>query len=416
MASDSFYIHEMPNGMTLVGQRMEHVSSTALSILVPSGASRDPQGLEGAAAVAGEWLFRGAGGRDSRQLIDALDALGCQHSQAVLSEHSQLTAAQLARNLPAVLKIFADIVLRPRLADETFESCRQLAAQDLVALEDEPARKSSLLLRERFYPYPLGRCAYGREESLQKMTAGDVRRHTLAGLVPAGAIIGVAGNIDWDAFRRQVEDLFGDWRAAAPAPVRCKPGEGGLTHIRKESAQVHIALAHRSITPASEHYYPARLAESVLSGGMSSRLFVEVRDKRGLAYHVSTRYHSLKDHAGMFTYVGTPPHQAQETLAVTVGELRRIAGGIEEQEIRRSRTQLKSSLVLQGESTVSRAGSLVSDWYHLRRLRTLEEVSRAIDAVTILDVLEYLRQYPAERFTALVIGPEELDMKAAGVT
>jgi predicted Zn-dependent peptidase len=415
MAADTFYIHEMPNGMTLVGQRMEHVSSSALSILVPCGAARDPDGLEGAAAVAGEWLLRGAGARDSRQLTDALDALGCQHSQAVLSEHSQFTVAQLARNLPAALEIFADILLRPRLADDTFEPCRQLAAQDLAGLEDEPARKSTLLLRERFYPYPLGRSAYGREESLQAMAAGPLRAHATAGLVPAGTILAAAGNIDWDAFRRQVEKLFGDWHAAAPAPVQCRPGEGGLAHVRKDSAQVHIALAHRSVTPASPHYYPARLAESVLSGGMSSRLFVEVRDKRGLAYHVATRYHSLKDHAGMFTYVGTPPHQAQETLAVTVGELRRIAAGIEEQEIRRSRTQLKSSLVLQGESTVARAGALISDWYHLRRLRTLEEVSRAIDAVTIPEVLEYLRQYPAEGFTALVIGPEELDMKAAGV-
>ena len=190
--------------------------------------------------------------------------------------------------------------------------------------------------------------------------------------------------------------------------------EGGITHLKKDSAQVHIALAHRSVTPSSPHYYPARLAESVLSGGMSSRLFVEVRDKRGLAYHASTRYVTLRDHAGLFTYVGTPPDRAQETLAVTVRELRRLGEGIEEAEIVRSRTQLKSSLIMQGESVVARAGAIVSDWYHLGRVRTLEELSAAIDRVTIPEVLEYLRLYPAERFSGLIIGPEPLDAKAAG--
>jgi predicted Zn-dependent peptidase len=415
MATDSFYIQEMPNGMTLVGQRMEHVSSTAISILVPGGASRDPDGLEGAAAVAAEWRFRGAGERDSRQLTDALDALGCQHSHSVLGEHTQLTAAQLGRNLPAVLAILADLVRRPRLAEETFDSCRQLILQDLISLEDEPARKCNVLLREKFFPHPLGRCAYGREESLREMDPAAVRRHAMGGLTPVGSILAVAGNIDWGDFVALTRRHFGDWRAAAPTPIVTRAPQGGLTFLRKESAQAHIALAHPSVTPASPYYYPARLAESVLSGGMSSRLFIEVRDKRGLAYHVSTRYHSLKDHAGLFTYVGTPPHQAQETLAVTVGELRRIAEGIQDEEILRSRTQLKSSLILQGESTVARAGALVSDWYHLARLRTLEEISRSIDGVTIPEVLEYLRLYPAEGFTSLLIAPQELDMAAAGV-
>jgi predicted Zn-dependent peptidase len=406
----------MPNGMTLVGQRMDHVSSTAMAILVPCGAAGDPEGLEGAAVVANEWRFRGAGDRDSRQLTDALDALGCQHSHSVQGEHVQFGSAQLGRNLPAVLEIFADILRRPRLAEETFEPCRQLAVQDLASLEDEPAQKARVLLREKFYPYPLGRCVYGREESLRKMEPGAVRRHAEGTLAPEGAILGVAGSIDWESFRRLAETRFGDWRREAPAPVRTREPEPGLTYVRKESAQVHIALAHRSVTPGDPHYYPARLARTVLSGGMSSRLFVEVREKRGLVYEVSSRYDSLKGHAGLFTYVGTRPDQAQEALAVTVRELRRLAEGIEEQEIRRSRTQLKSGLIMQGESTAARAGSLVSDWYHLRRLRTLEEISQAIDRVTIPEVLEYLRLYPAERFTALIIGPEPLDAKAAGVT
>jgi len=414
--AERFYIKELANGMTLLGQQMEHVASAAMSLLVPAGAAHDPDGAAGAAAVCAEWCFRGAGERDSRQLNRALDALGCQHSQSVLSEQVQFTAAQLGRNLGQVLGIYADILRRPRLADETFEPCRQLTIQDLQSLEDEPARKCSVILREKFYPYPLGRCIYGRAESLEALQPDAARAQVRRGLTPAGAILGVAGRIDWDQLCSVAEELFGDWSSGPAPPIDRRAADGGVTYIQKQSSQAHIALAHRSVTPGDSHYYAARVAESVLSGGMSSRLFTEVREKRGLAYHASTRYHTLKDCAGMFTYAGTPPEHAQETLEVTIRELRRLAEGVEEAELARSRTQLKSTLIMQGESTVARAGALVADWHHLRRLRSLQELADAIDGVTAGEVMEYLERYPARDFTALVIGPEPLDIERAGGT
>ena len=155
------------------------------------------------------------------------------------------------------------------------------------------------------------------------------------------------------------------------------------------------------------------MAECILSGGMSSRLFTEVREKRGLVYHVSTHYGSLKGLAGMFTYAGTRPEVAQETFDVTVRELRRLSEGIEPDELARARTQLKSSLIMQGQSTIARADALAGDWYHLGRLRSLAEMSEAIDNVTAEHVLAYLRGYPAGDFTTLVIGPEPINTGAA---
>lgn len=406
---EEFFVRELANGMTLLGQRMEYVSSAAMTLVVPAGAAYDSAGAEGAAAVAVEWRLRGAGDRNSRQLNDALDTLGCQHHEAVLSEHVCFSAAQLGRNLEQVLGVYADILRRPRLEDSTFPPSRALVLQDLVALEDEPAQKCNVLLRERFYPYPLGRCVFGQVESLQGITPQKLRRHISECFVPRGTILAVAGNIDWEAFCGLVGEHFGDWSAESTEAVKTRPPEGGVIHIKKDSAQVHIALAHRSCPISDGRYYAARVAEAVLSGGMSSRLFTEVREKRGLAYHVSTRYHSLKGHAGMFTYAATLPERAQQTLDITIGELRRLAEGIEPDELTRAQTQLKSSLIMQGESTTARADALASDWYHLRRLRSLEELSKAIEKVTADDVLEYLRHFPAERFTVLVIGPEPLD-------
>ena len=410
---ERFFIKEMPNGMTLLGQPMEQVSSAAMMMLIPAGAAHDPPGCEGAAAVASEWMSRGAGDRDTRQLNDALDSLGAQHDQSVLSEHVHLGSAQLGRNLQAVLEIFADIVRRPRLAEAAFGPSRDLTIQDLAELEDEPMRKCNVLLREKFYPHPLGRCAYGTAESLQAMTPDAVRAHLARRLTPRGTILAVAGKIDWQRFCDLVGKRFGDWDAEPNEPVRPAAPAGGVTFIEKPTAQAQIALAHRSVTVGSEHYYPARVAETILSGGMSGRLFTEVREKRGLAYSVSSRYQSLKDHAGMFTYAGTRPELAQQTFDVTIAELRRLAEGIEPDELTRAKTQLKSGLVMASESTSGRAGALASDWYHLGRVRTLAELSRRIDEVTAEQVLDYLRAWPPEKFTVLVIGPEPLDTRTA---
>ncbi len=125
-------------------------------------------------------------------------------------------------------------------------------------------------------------------------------------------------------------------------------------------------------------------------------------------YHVSTQYPSLKDHAGLFTYAGTPPERAQETLAVTAGELRRLAEGVEDEEMARARTQLKSAIIMQGESTGARAGAIAADQYVFGRPRTLDDVEAEIDAITIDRLNEFVAAHKPERMTVVTVGPDEL--------
>ncbi len=406
--SEDFRIHTLANGLTILGQPMPDVSSAALMFSVHCGASRDPEGSQGTAAVASEWLIRGAGQRDSRSLNDALDALGVQHNESVHSEHIHISAAQLGRNLHDVLEIFADILQAPHLGDETFEPCRALIQQDLQSLDDEPARMCNYLLREKFFPYPLGRLTLGRTESLEALTPAGVRDHVRNHFSPAGTVLSVAGNFDWQPLVELVEKRFGSWSGLAPSPLRIQPAVGGVTHLGKDTAQTHIALAYTVPTCDEADYYPIRLAETVLSRGMGSRLFTEVREKRGLVYHISASYTCLKDHAGMFVYAGSRPDLAQQTFDVTLAELARLGEDITPEELSRAKTQLRSALVMQGASTTSRAGTLASDWYHLGRLRTLAEVSQCIQSVTREDVLASLRNYPAKHLSILTVGPAPL--------
>ncbi len=410
--SQKVLVKELSNGLVLLGYQMDHVASASVTIRLSIGSSNDPAGSEGLAAVGAEWWMRGAGDRDTRQLNEALDMLGCTHSASPGAEMMNFFAAQLARCLPDVMAICGDIIRRPRLDDENFAPSRDLTIQDLASVEDNPAHKVSILAHERYMPFPLGRILYGTEESLAALTAEATREHLLGRLSPHGTIISVAGRIDWAAFCDLAEQNFSDWSADAPAPPEIGPAKGGFEHVQKDSAQTHICLAHKSVPASDRRFEAARLAVTVLSGGMSSRLFTEVREKRGLAYHVSTSHSKVKDHAGLFTYAACVPEKGQETLEVTVGELRRLAEGIEPAELARAKTQLKSAVVMTGDSTGSRSMLLANLWYLLGRTKTMEELKDDIDGVTAEDILEYLAAFPASDFTGVVIGPEPLDMTA----
>ena len=410
--AEEFYTHEFDNGLTLLGQPMDQVSSAAVTVALAGGAGADPDELAGAASVGTHWLLRGAGGRDTRQLNADLDALGCRHHEEAQNEHLVLSAALLGDNLLPAMAIFADILRRPHLADEAFAACRGLVAQEIESLEDEPMRKCAVMIREQFYPSPLGRSPLGSAETLSAMTAEAVGAQFRSALTPAGGLLAVAGKFQWDELLEAVGEHFGDWSGPpVPAPTTT-PAPRGVRHVPKPTAQAQIMLAYPAEIVRGELYYPARLAQMVLSGGMSGRLFTEVREKRALVYSVGARYHSLKDHAGMFVYAGTTPERAQETLEVTVAELRRLGEGVADDEMARGKTQLKSALVMQGESTSARADALVGDWHHLRRLRSLTELSDAVDAVSAEQVVEYARAFPADELTVLTIGPDELDTSA----
>ena len=192
----------------------------------------------------------------------------------------------------------------------------------------------------------------------------------------------MAGNFEWASLRDQVERLFGDWQGDAAAAAAL--GERGekRRHIDKDLAQTQIAAAYASVPVGDPEYYAAMGAVHVLSGGMSSRLFTEVREKRGLCYSVWASYQTFKDRASVIAYAGTTNERAQETFDVLMGELRRLPDGIETEEVERVQAGLKSSLIMQQESTSARALSLASDWYNLGRVRSFDEIQSAVNALT----------------------------------
>jgi predicted Zn-dependent peptidase len=403
--------HTFANGLTLLAERMEHVRSAALNFLVPAGCVYDPPEQRGMASVLSELITRGAGTRDSRQLTLALDNLGLDRDESVGSMHTRFWGATLARNLPAALEIYADILRRPHLPKEELEPVQALAIQDIQSLEDEPRQKVLVELRQRHYPDPLGQDRRGTVEGIENLSIKAIQAHYRRLFQPRGTILSVAGNIEWESLRDQVGRLFGDWKGGDENLLKLGPPLAKrVYHIEKETTQTQIALAYPSVPIGDADYYAAMGAVNVLSGGMSARLFTEVREKRGLCYAVWASYQTFKDRASILCYAGTTNERAQETLDVTLGELRRLQDGIEPEEVERVQAGLKSSLIMQEESTSSRAGTLASDWYYLDRVRSFDEIQAAINGLTPEGIVSHLRRYPARDFTIVTLGPKPLHM------
>lgn len=400
--------HILKNGMVILGEPMEGAGSAAFDFMLPAGAAVLPEGFCGTSSVISDWIFRGAGSRDSRELGDALDGLGLHRASAVSSSHITIGAALEASNLREAIELYADVILRARLEEEQFEPARQLAIEGVLALDDDPRQKVMVKLREQFYPGPLGRSSLGDVDELKSLTAEKAREIIKKDFNVSETIFSVAGKYDFDAVVAGMENLFGGEGGEASEPVAIGGKAERYKHIHNGGAQVHIGLMTKTVKPGEEGYYNSRLAISVLSGGMSARLFTEVREKRGLCYAIGARYHGLKEAAGIACYAGTTPEKAQETLDVIIAEFNRLKEGISEEELARAKAGLKSALILQSESSRSRASGIGSDYYILGRVRSLDEIKNRIEETTVDSVVEFLLKNKFKDFSVVTIGPKEV--------
>ncbi|MEM8865768.1 MAG: pitrilysin family protein [Planctomycetota bacterium] len=399
---------ELPNGMVLVGEPDTSFESAAFHLLVPAGCVNDPVDQAGIASLTCEMMMRGAGTRDSRALVNDLENLGIDRSESVGVSQAVFTGCGIAANLPAALGIYADIVRRPHLPAEQLDAGRAVCLQELRGLEDEPSQKLMLELRRQHYPPPWGRSSHGDAAVLEQATIEHVQGFHQSHYQPQDAVLALAGSFDWAELCDTVEQLFGDWQSKSqPSDVEVEEIPA-VSHVPDDTNQCHIGIAFDSIPYREPDYFQAWAAVGVLSGGMSSRLFTEVRERRGLCYTVSASLQSQRDRAAVFAYAGTTAERAQETLDVTFAELTKLGEGVTQQELDRLKARIKSSLIMQQESTSSRSASLARDWRHLGRARPVEELAQIVDEITADSINSYLREHPPSGFTIVTLGPEPL--------
>ncbi len=407
--SNPVHTHTFPNGLTLLAEPMDFVRSAAVYFLVPAGCAYENAEDAGLASALSEMLSRGAGDRDTEALMLAFDSLGIDHNEGPGLLNLFASGSTVAKNVPAALELFADVLLRPQLPKADLAAVQSQLLQDLQSLDDSPQEQVMLELQRRYYPSPLNKDRYGTEETLEGLTVQKLRTFHERYFRPNGTIVSVAGKIDWPILKNQVEKLFGGWPVGEKHAITVDPAHKPTSvHIEKDKQQTQITFAFPSVSVTDPLYFAAKGTVGVLSSGMSSRLFTEVREKRGLCYSVYASHEGMKDRGTIVGYSGTRPERAQETLDVMLAEFDKLRDGVQQDEIDRMKAGLKTSLIMQQESTSARAGAIARDWYYLNRVRSFDEIQHEIDSLTPQRVMDYIDAFPFRDPTIVTLGPAEL--------
>jgi len=409
MTTQKYDTITLRNVKNLVEQSMPTLQSAAVTLMIPAGSVFDQPGKSGTAAILAEMFSRGAGELSARELSFTLDNLGLQRSEAAGVGHVTMSAACTADRMLEALPLIAAVVQTPHLTDEQFGPSRELVHQALNALEDEPRQRLGHLLRRCSYPSPWGNPSEGALSDLPSITLADVQQHHSQYIIPNEAVLGIAGNVTAAELQPVLTEAFAGWQPGTVPRIALGDVAESPLHIEHDSAQTHIGLAWDTVPYPHERYFEAWAAVSLLSGGMSSRLFTEVREKRGLCYAISASINTQKDRARVFGYAGTTNERAQETLEVMVAEIRRLHEDITDDELQRCKARAKSTLIMQQESTMSRSSSLARDTLFLGYVLELQEVRAKIDGLTVAQVRDFAIEYAPRTMALVTIGPDALD-------
>ncbi len=408
----------LDNGLRLVMQRGAG-GVTAFAICSLVGARNDPADKLGLANLIAETLPTGTAQHSNRWLTERFDFLGVHRHCSASIETTNFGATFLPQHLGEVVKLIAEIFLHPKFPTKELDTARDCALQELQAIEDEPRQKIFRILNEAYLGPTLGREVLGNRETLPKITRNDAVTQHAASFAPANTIIAVGGKFDPKKIHRVIERNFGKWNRSQGRgePLACPQDDrtreprvptSCLIHHPKESDQEQIALAFPSVSRTDSDYFTVRVIAAILSGGMSSRLFTEVREKRGLVYAVSA-WHSYMRGFGYFAaYAGTTAVRSQETLDVLCAELKRAGENITDDELSQTKIGLKSKLIIRSEQPAAQASRVLNDLIYVGHLQPLDEVADAIDRVDRASIERFAAKYPPRPMTIATLGPKEL--------
>src|SRR2546421_5222878 len=408
-----YFYHQMRNGVEMIGQYMPGLGSITFGFQLDAAVINEPEDKEGLAHLFEYMLFQGTKQKDARALNEAFESLGARKGASTGLETSQVYSQIVNTKFDATLELIAEVMRMPTFPRDELEQMRSLVLQEIRRRDDEPMSRIFELIRSNFYQgTALSRPLLGSAESVRTLRQQDLRDFWKARYQPNLALFAIAGKFDWEHVIEQLESLFGNWQGqAGPSPDQHPRPATRVTLENQEGKQEHIALMFPFPKYTDPDYYAAQVIGEGLGGTMASRLFVEVREKRGLVYGISAGLTSNKHIGATRIYAGTTPEQGRECLQVIVNELRKLEReGITADELERAKVQLKSENVMRGEGSGSRMSALAHSWWYERKLRTIQEVMAAIDAVTQEQVLDVLQRFsPLNPLTVAAIGPLDRD-------
>jgi predicted Zn-dependent peptidase len=404
----------LDSGVRVVTEAMPSVRSIALGFWVRTGSRDEGHEQAGISHFLEHLLFKGTDRFSSREIDEAFDAMGAEVNAGTGKETTSVYSRFLDGHLERAFDVLQDMVLRPAYPD--IDSERQVVIEEIAMYEDEPQDKvHDVLAGAIFGDHPLGRPIIGRADVVSSVPVPEIAAWHDGRYVPGNMVVAAAGNLEHERIVALVEGVVGD-TAERPAAVSSPNGMAPvLRFFEKETEQYHLCLGGPGIPRADERRFALRILDTILGGSTSSRLFQEVREKRGLAYAVYSYASHYCDSGQVAVYVGTRPDNVTEAVGVIGAELQRLqADGVSEEELERARENVKGRTVLSMESTLTRMNRLGSSVLMDVPLLTLDEVLAALDAVRLEDVNALARElWEPARMSAAGVGGSETRFRSA---
>lgn len=409
--SNKIYFHTFGSGLRVGGELKENLRSVSICFLIGTGAKDEPSEHLGVSHIVENTLFKGTSTKDARQIADAFDFYGVNRYSISGIESTAYIGAMLDKHLSSVLPLFAEVLLTPSFPEKEIETSKQISLQEIASREDIPMQKLFDLLTHDYYGEPLGRSSLGTLDTVKNLRKDDVQKYYNTRYTPADTIISIVGNFQWEKFLTQVDNLFSNWSGDKLSyPVSFShPTKPKTSFHYKKLEQVQIGIGYRGVPEGDPNFYVNRICSKILSDGESSRLFTEVREKRGLSYAIEAFFYVYRKSASTMIYAGTTPDRAQETLNVIKKELNRLLEGAEDDELKRAKAGVKNSLIRTDESSTARAHHIADDIFYENRVISIPEKISAYEKISLSDVNKHLKQYPAEPLIITILGPNKIE-------
>jgi len=387
---------------------MPHVRSVSVGVWLARGSRHEPASQSGIAHFVEHMLFKGTGTRSAEDIAQTIDSIGGQMDAFTAKEYASYYIKVLDEHLPLAMEVLGDIVMNPAFSAADIEREKKVVLEEIKMVEDTPDDLVHELFTENFWQnHPLGRPILGTPTTVESLTEDGLRNYFKTTYSAPNLIIAAVGNITHEEVRALVERVFSN------LPTTCEPLEGGPPTVvpkivirNKELEQSHVCLGTSGYQQDHVDRYASYVLNTILGGSMSSRLFQNVREKRGLAYAVFSGLSAYRDTGSMTIYAGCANDAVDELIDVVIGELRRMKDEtMPESELRRAKDHLKGSLMLNLESTSSRMSHLARQEIYFDRQFGLDETLEGVERVTTAEVQRVARDLFADGgLAATVVG------------
>ncbi len=405
----TIYREVLPNGLVIVTEPMAHVRSASIGIWLRTGSRSESPERSGIAHFLEHMVFKGTERRSAEQIAREVDSIGGMMDAFTAKEMVSFNAKVLDEHIPIAWDMLADLALRPLFDEEEVGREKLVVLEEIKMDQDNPESVAHEMLFQNFWSgHPLGRPIIGTPETVRAFSRDALVEAHTRWFAPARIVVTSAGHVEHDVILEMIAKEFGALAPGeAPPPAATPQPHGTLASQSKhELEQVHVCVGVPSVRIADDRRYAVAVLNTILGGGMSSRLFQNIRERQGLAYAVFSEVNPYSD-AGLLTvYAGTSLESTEKVLGLIAEELRRLKSDpVSAEELRRAKDHLKGSMILSLESTGARMSNLARSEMYFGRFFSQDEILAAIEAVTREEVLSAANEFfRADQVAATIVG------------